>query len=78
MNIIIIIKNKVNYQSFNELRQININQSHGLWPTYNATKSYGNFNLQLFINQPKMLDDMQNYWPPKSKNTQTDVFLWKH
>jgi ribonuclease I len=51
---------------------------HGLWPDLNSTESFGAFNVQLLEKNVKLLDDMHNYWPPKSKASSTVTFLWDH
>jgi hypothetical protein len=51
---------------------------HGLWPQLNSTQKYGNFNLNLFQREFKLIDDMSNFWPPKTKPSHSTVFLWQH
>lgn len=49
-----------------------------MWPSTNTTSKYGNFNLKYFEKNLRLFDDMQNYWPAKSKPSTTNVFLWDH
>jgi hypothetical protein len=34
--------------------------------------------VALLQKEIKLLDEMQNYWPPKAKASNTNVFLWQH
>jgi ribonuclease I len=51
---------------------------HGIWPSTNSTTTYGAFNIKYFEKNLRLIDDMQNYWPPKSKASTSSVFLWQH
>ena len=51
---------------------------HGIWPSVTTTSKFGAFNLHLFDKNLKLIDDMNNYWPPKIKASTTSTFLWQH
>lgn len=51
---------------------------HGIWPDQVTTQSFGAFNYALIQKETKLLDDMHNYWPPKSKPSHSTTFLWSH
>jgi ribonuclease I len=51
---------------------------HGIWPSNPTTSNFGKFNIKIFQDNLKLLDDMNNYWPPKTKASTTNVFLWEH
>ena len=51
---------------------------HGFWPDQKATQKYGSFNISIFEKELKLLDDMNNYWPPKVKKSTGQAFLWEH
>ena len=51
---------------------------HGLWPDQRGSETYGAFNISIFENEIKLLDDMNNYWPSKSKASTSNIFLWQH
>jgi ribonuclease I len=51
---------------------------HGIWPDAASSTSFGAFNVGLLQKEIKLLDEMQNYWPPKAKASTSNVFLWQH
>ena len=51
---------------------------HGLWPDQTTRENFGQFNINFFTKNVKLLDDMNNYWPPKAKKSHSATFLWQH
>jgi ribonuclease I len=50
---------------------------HGYWPSASSRRTFGSFDVDLL--DAKLFADMNNYWPPQSRNSQrSPTFLWEH
>jgi ribonuclease I len=51
---------------------------HGLWPSTTASQTYGDFDVSIIDENEELKDNMNNYWPPQSRATGPETFLWEH
>lgn len=68
---------RLKYEQWDQYSIHHLSQSftiHGLWPSQQSYRDFGDFNFQLF--KKPLLEDMYNYWPPQPKTGGLPHFLW--